>query len=194
MIRKFFNTDEKESAGDVQGSATNSAGLSDLDQEIIKERYSSSAVSKIMDFRLRLDSLYLTVKTLQPSRAISLAVTALQTARQATGLMLGEKGRENPYPTSTDPNNKEIGERADKGELIKEVEELPEEIAKIKKLRAIMADLVTDVTVYLTDMTPASVVDYIAQTEMAKGLLWGKIWLGERLGEIHESQKESTKQ
>lgn len=180
MIRKFFNPDEKDSAG-----------ISPLDQEIIKERFGSEAVKQIMDFRMRAENLYVTARTLKPSRYVSLTITAFQIARQFTGIMLKEKGQESPYKSSMNPESSHIEKQADKGEVLKEVDELPDEVSKVKKMRAIAADLTTDINVYLADATPASPIDYIAQTEVLKNIISGKLWLGERLGEIRDEQEKA---
>lgn len=177
-------------AAEVSSDETDSAGLSPLDQAIIKERYSNEANAKIIGFRTRVDSLYLTAKKLPPSRETSLAITAFQTGRQFTGIMLQEKGVSNPYPKSTDKNSPQIEERADKGQELTEVLSLEGEVPQLKHLRSLAGDLITELSVYLETSHPASPVDFIAQNKVVESVISGKMWLGERLGAIKDAENK----
>lgn len=166
---------------------TNSAGLSDQDLDAVKAQYDNETRQQVRGFRKLIDSLFLSAKTLTPSRAVSSAITAFETSRMFAGLILADLGAENPYPESSNPASSKIEDRTDVG-VILDSEGL-DGIGYIKKLRALSADLITETSIFV-DANPASgMIEFISKTEMVKGLMLGKMWLGARLGEIKDAEK-----
>lgn len=188
-MRKFYNTNAENGRGnnDVENKSHEYAGPSDLDQAIINERFGEEIQKRIKNFRVRIDSFFLTSKRLQPSREVSLAITSFQQARQFCGIILGEKGSAYPYKSMNTPGPV-VGERNDKGEVLMDiltVSNLPvgstEEIERLRAFRSKVEDVITDFSIYVENNTYGSVKEFIAQNEVLKNLISGKMWLGEQM-------------
>lgn len=161
---------------------------------IAEQRFGEDAQAKIKDFRVKVDSFYLTAKKLQKSRESALAVTAFQSARQFLGIMLGEKGAAYPYKTMTEPG-KVVGPRNDKGEVLEDILSVTgnlegseikdqatiDEIERCRAFRAKAGDVITDFTVYMENTGYNSITEFVAQNDVLKNLLSGKMWLGEHM-------------
>lgn len=186
-INFFRNTgDEKSGGGDA--SPANSP------ENIAMEQKRNEAADRVTDFRLRIDSLYLTAKQFPPSRHISLAVTAFQQARQFCGVIKKELGVPNPYPESMNPESKKVEPRAEQGAVIPEVVKHPDEVSQIKQMRSMSEDLITEMAVYMDLYPYKSVIQFVAQNKVLENLLSGKMWLDERLGEFaSDNNKKAAK-
>lgn len=181
-ITFYRNTDEKDSAG-----------LSPLDQEIVRAKYGEEAQKKVRDFRTKIDSFYLTAKKLSPSRETSLAITAFQSSRQFCGIMLGELGAAYPYPTMNAPGQPVTGQRGDMGEVLEDIismkatvpeKDIEVQLNQLRAFRDKVEDVITDFVIYLESVSVNSPKHFVAQSEALAGLLSGKMWLGERMADL----------
>lgn len=178
------NNKKNESWKDDQDKQPNTAGLNPLDEAVVNERYGEAAQAKIRDFRTKIDSFYLTAKKLPSSRETALAITAFQSSRQFAGIILGEKGAKYPYPSMAAPGEKPVGQRGDKGEEIKEILEVPDEIERLRTFRAKVDDVITDFVIYMETGNTSGPKEFVAQGEVLAGLLSGKMWMGERMADL----------
>jgi hypothetical protein len=153
------------------------------------QKMQTEAQDKLKEFRVRVDSLYLTAQECLPKgRYASLAVTKYQSARQMLGLVLGEKGAAYPYPSLADNTNKVSGTRADKGSVLPEVSNIVEVVLLCKKLREVTEEVITDLVVFLEspDNTPTGAKDALCSGQALVDLCSAKMQVGEILGEIAE--------
>lgn len=200
-MKKYFNADAQENkAGGAKENPEGNdkrvtdlrseGGPSSLDQAIVDARFGEEAQSKIRDFRVRIDSFYLTAKKLQSSREVALAVTAFQNARQFCGIMLGEKGAKYPYNSMNQPGPV-VGERKEKGEELTDVlniqsvpENSTEEIERLRTFRGKIEDVITDFVLYMENNPYSSIKEFVAQNKVLENLMSGKMWLGEQMAVI----------
>lgn len=208
-MKKFYNADANDAAGsnkqdepELSGSQVsengsikkdedqenlNSAGI---DEEVVRMRYGLEAQEKIKEFRRRCDSLYLTAKCIPGSRYTSLAVTAFESSRQFCGVILKERG-------SSAPGYYKPGDEAvsviDRGQVIESVIDIVGHVSQLKALREAAEEVIVDFGIYIENTNHGSVKEFVAQNTVMQQLIAGKMWLGERIGEIAEEQRDNTK-
>ncbi len=166
-----------------------SAGVSSLDMAIVNERYGSESAAKIRELRTRTDSFYLTAEMLRKStssRALSLAVTCFQSARQMSGVILGERGSKDPYPDNANVAKETIYPVSDRGSVLTEILTQSNEILRLKQFRTLVEDAITELIIYMDKVPHVSVKDFACTNKFLTELISAKMWLGERLGEIRD--------
>ena len=157
-------------------------------------QYNKEVIERLKGFRLKLDSFYLTAKEFVPSRYISLTITSLQSARQFTGLVLGERKAKYPYEEGSNPNSEKIDARADSGAVIPElIDKNASEVIKLKRFRLALEELIIDILVYIDLYPYQSIKEFVSQNTLLAQTMQAKMWLGERLGEIGDKIKELDK-
>lgn len=70
-------------------------------------------IVEVKKARVQLDEAIQFIKTLPPSREISLSITNAQQSVMWLGMALKELGAQNPYPSSYDPTNATVEPTAD---------------------------------------------------------------------------------
>lgn len=160
---------------------------------IVSSRYGEEIHEKVKYFRVKIDSLYLTARAITEhkkgfmlyggrSREVKLSVTAFQNSRQWCGKILQERGSATPY-------SKDNTDRADQGEVIKNVMTCVDEVCALQSLREEAEDVITEVIVFC-ELTPSvSLLENLSRDKVLAGLIDGKMWLGERLGFLRQHHK-----
>jgi hypothetical protein len=194
--RFFYNQETKgpQSQDPVHPEAGKEAkdlgnGLNSLDQEIVNARFGTEAQKRVLEFREAIDGFFLTAKRLQmrtSSRAWALAVTAFQSARHFTGVWLRELGSPSPYKETDNMTSKHIDPVANRGLVLQEITDQTDEVLAVKKFRDTVQNTITDIAVYIETHQPSGVIMYESQSAVITQVISGKMWLGERLGEIRD--------
>ena len=73
----------------------------------------NETIEKIKAYRIKIDMLTNSIKTLTPSRPVSLAITDSERAKMWLGKVLGELGNPTPYPQSDTPESPVIEPQAE---------------------------------------------------------------------------------
>lgn len=175
-----FNLPEDNTLGQDPGDT--------LQGHIIATKYGEEIIDKVVDFRVRIDSLFLTMKIFSDGdlilkgRECALSVTAFQSARQFTGIILHERGAKYPY------NGTGTVERPNQGQIIQTDGYLPfaeaEEDRKIAiknlaTLREVAESVIIDFEIFAKNVATTSFKETVAFHEVMAGLISGKMWLGE---------------
>lgn len=170
-----------------------------VDQSQLKEGVKYTDIVKplpsLTNFRHRLDVFIHSVPFIKPSREVSLAHTHLQRAFMWLGKAQGATGSESPYKESFNHKTPTIESTADQTgsnlflQLWKDNDEYGTHTARVKSLRANIAD-------HLKDFTPFSkapnqynddYLEYLKQSRLAAQE--ASMWLGWELANI-KKQKE----
>lgn len=162
---------------------------------VIAEKYGEDVRDRIKDFRVRIDSLYLTGKELDKlqfmrSRELSAAITAFQNARQHTGKLLSERGEPTVYKGEGAQERPQQGTVIDLGMVVSEHanENDKSSIAALKKFRDLAEEVIIDYAIFGNNMALTSYIETVSSMSVMKGLLDGKMWLGELLAIVAQRQ------
>jgi hypothetical protein len=167
--------------------------MSPLAEAIQEEKYGDSPVHKrLKDARFRVDSLRKTAKLFRANlydatpgmltdasevgRQTSIAITALQQARQFMGKMLQEKGA--AYPYSKDQRESHL---EDEGEVLEAYQNLPlgDLRGKIKLLRDKIGDEITETLIFIEQVAVVGALDFVCQNTVVQKLLEARFAFGE---------------
>lgn len=168
-------------------------GMSPLDVAIVEEKYDNNPLqTRIKNMRKRTDSLFRTVKLWGKSfgpgeigRYANLATTSLESARHFYGKILQEKGASYPY------QEKSSSQIADQGEPFESMPLDTEEACRL--LRDKIEEEITEMKIYLDQITHVSATDFICQSTVVQKLIEAKCWLGEILGVVAREREAAGK-
>jgi hypothetical protein len=183
---------EPQEAQTQDTDVTGEGAVSPLSQAIVEEKYDNSPLlSRLTGYRTITDSFYRTInkwstghEEYRPdgrmkARYKSIAVTALEQARQFLGVILREKGASYPYP-----KDNASGTVADQGEAF----EVPEDIHEaVKFLRDGIEDMITEWIIYIDQVSPVGPKDFVCQNAYLQKLVEAKMALGEIFGVLAET-------
>ncbi len=147
---------------------------------VVEGKYGEEVQYKIREFRVQIDSLYLTADAMtraQPahglqSRELSLAVTAFQQARQFCGKILQERGSVKPYTA-------EQSDRVDKGAPIAEIVDAENGALSLTSLRDKAEEVIINFSIYMQKTEPVSLIEVVSNNAVLTNLISAKMWLGE---------------
>lgn len=143
----------------------------------------------VKTLRQRADNTLDYIKTALPkNRETSLAATSAQLGFMWLGLLLADLGAANPYPKSSDPSSPVIEPHADKAiaDHLAFINELPDETAKVKALRAEI-QLTVDMIKYITGWGGYTHGNSIWPA--MGNFIEAKLWLGQELNNIRIAQE-----
>lgn len=122
-----------------------------------------------------------------PGRAVSLAITNFQQARQNLGVLLNQRGSVSPYEKGNDPSTPalepDLWDPGTSHLTFKDVATTESFIIGVKQTREKAQDVITDFTVYAEKMIPNGRVEEAMIPAVLMNLIQGRNWLGEVLGE-----------
>jgi hypothetical protein len=212
MIRKFFETGAEEGGGMSVAKKVAEAGdlvgvgkKPDQSPVVVNEEEENEVRGILAGLRRDADSLHKTVEELATgdrSRALSLAITNFQEARQFLGCLLKERGSKSPYVLGNDSSTTalesqlwdpgksfyETAESANPGVNITVARRRDHNIITAKKLREKAADVITDFTVYAEKAVSHGFGEAAMLPHVYTKLVAGRNWLGEYLGEKAKEQ------
>ncbi len=146
----------------------------------------SNVMQTVKSFRSEIDTMINTLKKgLLTSREVALAYTNCQEAKMWLGLVLKQLGTNNPYPESTNPENKIIEPQADHSDLTYFNQPEWDQTQKVKECRSILDRFLSQYQPI--EMALTGGYEYLNHSK--KALEKTKLWLGMELDRIRNAEE-----
>ncbi len=143
--------------------------------------------SDVKQWRIQIDAyIAATDREFISSREISMAKTSLQRAKAWLGEVLKSLGTANPYPNSSDPNNKVIEPQAEHDLINADFTQYPTQLERVKAIRGSIQELINGYAKYHPFET-----GFAEKGLSLQNLIEAKHWFGWELDRIRWVQEGS---